>query len=236
MRAPPPLSDQDRITISKSLQRHPGKSSLCGALLAEVGSSATSLDERTAAARLHGDRRCRRGLNVLDKVVWEAHASIEATLCENDGFPVGAMRNLLGATLYAIASMDSPQSHAKGLEYLFTFSNPHLRSDVLEYMAFAEVTFDTQLMAHFLTSDTPEPMVLSALYALRLNPTAAGIAATRPVIAPLLGSPSACVRAYAVYALQYSSDNEDLVIRLVDDLDPDVRDAVTDVMTWFREN
>lgn len=221
------------VFVGAVRQRHPSRRSICGVLLAEVSSSQSEIGERSQAALLLFLRGCRRGLKVLDRVAWEAHAAIMSGLHADDEFPVGKQRYLLSAVLFAIARTDSFSSHAALVGYLDSFKNVHLRSDVLEAMAFEEEMFDLELVMGFLVEDAEEALLLSALYAMEHKATSVEeVEEVRQRVTAFLGHPSAMVRTYAVRVLMFDPESAGMLSALAEDPDPYVREAVAEAEYW----
>lgn len=226
-----PLSPLNKDFIREVQGRHPHRTSVCGALLSEVASSGADVDSRSMAARLLGSLLCKRGLKVLTRILQDLHRVIETDEIDGSGHLDKPERDFLRAILIAVARMESPSSHALLEDCLNTFRSAHLRSDVLEAMAFEGAMFDMSLVAPFVADDTPEPMLLSALYALYVSPVASeNSPLLKRLVAPCLEHGSVNVRVFAVEALSHHRDNLDLISALRDDPDPGVREAVAEAL------
>ncbi len=221
--------DQQEI-LDQVRSRHPSRSSACGALLSEIASTSIDLESRVRAARLYGDLSCKRGLGTLNRVSRTLCSEIVGELSETEDFPTGVKRYFFSALLSAIARMDRPDSHALLVRYLFSIQNPHLRADVLEAMAFEVRMFDVDLVLRILEKECDEPMILSGLYALSFPGANIDSEDVQGRVSPFLRHQSDSVRAYTVRLLSYCVENRELIQKLSDDPDGEVRESVRDAL------
>lgn len=135
------------------------------------------------------------------------------------------------ALLAAIAQIDSFDSHGFLVAEFENQMNIHWRADVLEAMAFEPAMFDEAFVVRRLGPETPEPMLLSALYALTFHFTILNWDDVRNNVVPLLKNSSPHVRGYAVELLGYSTDFSTQIAALANDPDPHVRRYVAEPLT-----
>jgi hypothetical protein len=206
--------------------RYANKHSECGRLLAHIRSD-DDLSQRSLSAHTFGLIGYRRGLKQLEHLTRKLCK--ELSRLEEFGTPE---RSLLSSVVFAIARMDTEQSHAFLATLLSTSNDYRVRADVMEAMAFEKDTFDIELVVPFLSTEShtielmyAEPM--SALYAIMFHPSEArkrrGLAT---LIAPCLRHEIAHVRYFAAQALAYSRSNRRLIEQQQNDPDPHVLEAI----------
>lgn len=223
----------DLEALRRIQARHAQVRSPCGALLAELSDRRASLADRTIAARLHGLWPCRRGLSTLARVADTLINELE-TEFGSDRFPCGAKRYFMSTILSAISSIDTQASHSVLIKHLRSLTNPDLRADVLEAMALEWQTFEFELMREFLSDESPEPILLSALYALRFPHSEPLPPSLFPHVIPLLQHRSASVRAYAVQVVVYFPDALPLLMKVESDVDNEVRTVAAEAIRNLR--
>ncbi|MGV3614483.1 MAG: hypothetical protein ACO1SV_04025 [Fimbriimonas sp.] len=213
------------LVLSEIQARHPHRTSVCGALLAEVMSKDPLADRSRAALHL-GLQNCSRGLGALERIIPDLVKKVEAS---TDPWSGPSERDFLYNLLFAVAVMDSEQSHAL-LDRLLHESSSHLvRADVLENMAFEDVQFDADLVIPFASDSAQPPEILSALYALEHKDFAnQRPEEARALAVPLLKHAYPGVRSFAVSMLKWRAANLDLLLPLADDPSGDVRSEVED--------
>lgn len=221
-----------RQTWVQVQERHPDRTSVCGALFAEITSTSASIDDRSRAADLYRFFSYKRGLRTFDKLASEFCTAIITKFNEPDDFPWGPERNFYGTLLFAIARIDSPESHSVLKGYLSSIESPHLRADVLEAMAFEENEFDAELVFRILEEETDEPILLSALYALLYRTPPIGADTLRQRISSFLKHDSGRVRSYTVQVLQFDSESLGAISKLADDPDSEVQRAVAEAIRF----
>ena len=221
-----------QIELTTIRQKHPARSSICGALLSEVRSASATTNEQNMAAFLLGQFSCRRGLKVLEQLTWSVHDRLQPNGGEEDSFITGEDRDLFGALLYAIARIDTPASHASLTKLYSSMKNIELKSDVLEAMAFETEMFDMDFILDVLAKEAKEPILLSALYAVMFHASRVDATALRKALGPFLTHESGNVRMYAVRAFGWSEDKRTraLILQLKSDANADVREAVADAL------
>ena len=221
-----------RLQLIRIRQKHPSRSSICGALLSELRSASASTNDLNSAAFLLGQFSCRRGLKVLDQLAWSTHDRLQPNGGEEDAFITGDDRYLFSALLYAIACIDSPASHASLRNLYSSMKNIELKSDVLEAMACESEMFDMGFVLDVLAHETEEPILLSALYAVMFHASPADSTVLRKALRPFLSHESGNVRMYAVKAFGWSEDKRTRALKskLLKDANADVREAAADML------
>lgn len=220
------------IELTAIRQKHPARSSVCGALLSEVRSASATTHEQNRAAFLLDQFACRRGLKVLERLAWSTRDRLQLNAGEEDSFITGEDRYLFSALLYAIARIDSTASHASLRNLYSSMKNIELKSDVLEAMAFESEMFDMDFVLDVLAKEAKEPILLSALYAVMFHASQVDSTALRKALRPFLRHESGNLRMYAVRAFGCSGDRRTraLISKLKSDTNADVRDAVADAL------
>ncbi len=221
-----------RLQLIRIRQKHPARSSVCGALLSELRSPSASTNDLNSAAFLLGQFSCRRGLKVLDQLAWSTHDRLQPHGGKEGSSITGDDRYLFSALLYAIACIDSPAAHASLRNLYSSMKNIELKSDVLEAMAFESEMFDMDLVLDVLAHETKEPVLLSALYAVMFHSSRVDATALRKALRPFLSHESGNVRMYAVRAFGSSEDKRTraLISKLKSDPNADVRESVADAL------
>jgi hypothetical protein len=227
------LSPSQKEALDQIRGRHPHRTSACGALLSEIASADSDLEGPLRAALLYGYCSYKPGLKILDQVTREMSARVMAKFSSPGEFPWGKERSFFGALLYAISCIDNESSHSLLIEYLSCLQNPHLRADVVEAMSFEKRMFDVDLMMKHVVGQTEESILLSGLYAMKWHYFE--FCELNSNLFPLLDHPLATVRSYTVEALANSQDNLEMIAKLSDDPDPEVRRAVADAVRLWSE-
>jgi HEAT repeat protein len=215
--------------------RHTNRKSACGALLADILSDG-DLRERWRSAHAFGSLGCSRGIQSLLPLIEKLESRVIPPHHEHEAHQ-REERELFHALLMALGFTDCPAGHAV-LERLVTLSsNPIVRADALEAMAFEEEQFDLELVLPFVSSEATFWEIISALYALlfkgyaRKNP---GDAFRR--IAPLLLHEHPMVRVSAIEVLQEDRSNQNVILELKDDPSEVVRQVVDEARFYWAQD
>jgi hypothetical protein len=213
--------------------KHTNRCSACGVLLSEIVQG-VDLSDRVVAAMSFGYLKCRRGVKQLRRTALELAKQIDGGGVA--GVYYSTHRQLLNSILWAVAGMDTPQSHAVLVKLLEECRDQYIRGDVLEVMSREEKMLDKSLLLPFLSVRAEPPEITSALYTLESTDyvNRNWRDALRRVT-PLLEHPVPYVRSRAIFLLGWRRKNRDLVFRMLDDPDPGVREYAQQALEIWHE-
>jgi hypothetical protein len=218
-----------RENLARVRALHPYRRSDCGAVLDEF-LTAPELEDQVSAVYLFAGLECRRGFKRMENALPELLRKVEAETDEWIGPPE---RRLFAGMLYAIAQMDTPESHACLVHLLHNSPSHLVRDDVLEAMAFEKRQYDRELILPFLALDCSTPEILSALYALQYK----GYVTEQPEdalarVLPLLDHPHVMVTVYVIELLKEHPPNLARLLQLRDHPSPHVQKALGEAVAY----